>query len=377
MHFCKSCLTTDLRPNAKFENGVCLACKFAAERVNRSDLLLSTLKNWLTDVRRARRKKSVFDCVVGVSGGKDSTRQALWVRDRLGMNPLLVCVAYPPKQISPIGARNMENLINLDFDLVTINPAPKTSCGLSRKSFETYGNVCTSTEIALFSGVPRLAIEYDIPLIFWGENPALQVGDSAAAGKDAFDGNNIRKMNTLQSPIDAWFEENEQDKKSNYIFPDAEKFEAADLQIIYLGAAWDDWGMELNSELGALSGLTLRPGEKSYTGDISEASMIDEEFTNINMMLKYYKYGFGRATDIVCEGIREGRLNRQDCIEIVKKYDGLCDDQIIEKYCKYIGITYQEFWQIAYRFVNWDLFKKPEIGFRPAPLFEPGEDYGN
>ena len=41
-------------------------------------------------------------------------------------------------------------------------------------------------------------------------------------------------------------------------------------------------------------------------GDISGASMIDEEFTNINMMIKYYKFGFGRATDTINERIRAG-----------------------------------------------------------------------
>ena len=71
--------------------------------------------------------------------------------------------------------------------------------------------------------------------------------------------------------------------------------------------------------------------------------MLDEEFTNINMMLNFYKYGFGRATDLVSEMIRDGSLDRSTGIEIVEKYDGVCDDSIIKKYCQYVSITEEAF----------------------------------
>ena len=71
--------------------------------------------------------------------------------------------------------------------------------------------------------------------------------------------------------------------------------------------------------------------------------MLDEEFTNINMMLKYYKFGFGRATDLVNELIRDERISRDEAIKIVKKYDGLCSNRIIKNYCTYVGITQKRF----------------------------------
>ena len=376
MKYCKRCLSTNLRPNAFFRDGICIACLYSEDANHNTGFLLKELEGWLVDVKRARRVSSKFDCIVGVSGGKDSTRQALWVRDRLNLNPLLVCVAYPPKQMSQVGAQNISNLITHNFDIMTINPAPQTSKELSLYCFENFGNVCTATEQALFSGVPRIAIENNVPLIFWGENPALQVGDAAVAGRDSFDGNNLRKLNTLQSPLARYFNKSNQYKQNNYIYPSEAEYEKACIQIIYLGAAWDDWGNELNSELAALQGLSLRPGEKSYTGDISEASMVDEEFTNINMMLKYYKYGFGRATDLVCEQIRAGRLSREDAIEIVKKYDGICDEMIIRSYCSYVGVDLKEFWNIAYKFVNWDIFELKGKSLRPTAKFKPGENYG-
>ena len=98
MKYCKNCLSTNLRPNGKFKEGLCMPCYFKnslPSKPNRIKLLELRDKY---RIRRKKKKKRAYDCIVGVSGGKDSTRQAQWVRDRLGLRPLLICVAYPPKQ---------------------------------------------------------------------------------------------------------------------------------------------------------------------------------------------------------------------------------------------------------------------------------------
>ena len=186
LKYCKECLTTDLRPNSSFdENGICIACRFSKKQDKiPTSLKLKFLQNKIKSNIRKRRSKSDYDCVVGVSGGKDSTRQSHWVRDRLGLRPLLICAAYPPKQMSQIGANNLSNLVKMGFDLMVVTPAPKSAAKLSLESFVQFGNVSKSTEISLFSTVPRLAIDLNISMIFWGENPALQVGDSAVEGVD-------------------------------------------------------------------------------------------------------------------------------------------------------------------------------------------------
>ena len=376
MKYCKRCLTTDLRPNSQFLGGICIACRYATTSSNGSSLLkLRQLEELIAAAKKKQRTKGSYDCIVGVSGGKDSTRQAHWVRDRLGLRPLLVCAAYPPKQMSYVGAENLSNLISMGFDLMAVTPAPKTAASLALESFERFGNVCKSTEMSLFSTVPRLAIEHGVNMIFWGENPALQVGDAAVEGVDEFDGNNLRKLNTLTEGGNDWITNfvTESYKAKHYFYPDEIQFERKKIKIFYLGAAWDDWSNEQNSVYAALQGLTLRPGDEKETGDISNASMLDEEFTNINMMLKYYKFGFGRATDLVNEKIRGGALSREEGVEIVKKYDGVCSDRIIKSFCDYVGIDNNRFWTIANKWVNVDLFDISSVG-RPQPKFEVGVD---
>jgi len=339
-------------------------------------LKLNILQNKIKQSRKKQRNKGAYDCIVGVSGGKDSTRQAHWVRDRLGLRPLLICCAYPPKQMSEIGANNLSNLIELGFDVIVATPAPKTASQLALESFKQFGNVCKSTEMSLFSTVPRLAIELGVNTIFWGENPALQVGDSAVEGSDEFDGNNLRRLNTLTAGGSDWLKNTVKEPylADHYFYPDEIEFEKKKINIFYLGPAWDDWSTENNSIYASLQGLTLRPREEYETGDLSNASMLDEEFTNINMMLKYYKFGFGRATDHVNEKIRLGVMSRDEGVEVAKEYDGLCADRIIRGFSDYVGISEIEFWNIANLWVNRNIFDI-SYGKRPKPKFSVGVDY--
>ena len=259
MRYCKSCLTTDLRPNALFDkHGVCIACQYSRRSSSKNPKVkLEELVNRISLARRKIKRTSHFDCIVGVSGGKDSTRQAHWVRDRLGLKPLLVCGAYPPLQMSDIGAQNLSNLLRMGFDLISLTPAPRSSARLSLLSFKQFGNVCKSTEMSLFSSVPRLAIDIGVNMIFWGENPALQVGDSGALGIDEYDGNNLRRMNTLSEGGNNWLSQvlDNSYKSCHYTYPEEVLFDNKKISIFYLGAAWDDWSNKSNSTYAALNGF--------------------------------------------------------------------------------------------------------------------------
>jgi hypothetical protein len=86
-------------------------------------------------------------------------------------------------------------------------------------------------------------------------------------------------------------------------------------------------------------------------------------------MVKFYKYGFGRATDYVNEWIRQRFITREEGIQIVNKYDGACDINYVKSFCKYISISEDEFWQVVKSFTNKSLFsisakKRPEKKFR-------------
>jgi N-acetyl sugar amidotransferase len=358
MKYCQCCLQPDTRPNSQFtDEGICPACNYFQQLKDvdwqeRYDILNDLLKQF------PRQSGQYFDCIIGVSGGKDSTRQALYVRDKLGLNPLLVCLSYPPPQVTQRGVDNISNLVDIGFDVVLSAPAPETWRRLMRVSFDKFTNWARSTELALFSSVPQIAIRYNIPLILWGENPGLQLGDLKTLGRNGYDGNNLRYMNTLSGGglnwmLDADFPCQE---LLPYIYPSPKEFDSAKIQIVYLGWFLGDWSLVNNASYSCANGLEIRDDTVQNTGDLHGVTSLDEDWVTLNQMIKYYKFGFGRVTDYVNEEIRLGRMTREQGISVVEKYDDACSDEYIESFCTYIDISVNEFWVHVCASVNPHLF---------------------
>ena len=357
MKYCKLCLQPDTRPNTFFaKNGVCPACTYfdALKQVDWQERF-----EILTDLvaRYPRKKGQHHDCIIGVSGGKDSTRQALFLRDKLGINPLLACLSYPPEQVTERGVDNLSNLINLGFDCVISAPAPKTWMTLKQEGFKQFTNSFRSTEMALFASVPQISLKYDIKLIFWGENPALQVGDMKTLGSTGYDGNSLRYLNTLSSGRDWMLKCGfSKSKLIPYAYPTIKEFEKYDLQIIYLGWFLGDWSLVNNATYACVNGLKIRTDGVRKTGDLYGVTALDEDFTPINQLIKYYKYGFGRVTDYVNEEIRLGHISRDQGIKLVEDYDDAKDEKYLKDYCDYLSISIDEFWEQLKISINKNLF---------------------
>ncbi|MES2339689.1 MAG: N-acetyl sugar amidotransferase [Pseudomonadota bacterium] len=359
MKYCSRCLQPDTRPNTIFTpEGICPACDYFA-RLQDVDWQerFEILEDLLAGYTRAPGQK--FDCIIGVSGGKDSTRQAMWVRDKLGLNPLLVSLSYPPEQVTQRGTDNLSALIEQGFDVVISAPAPGVWKRAMRASFDQFTNWARSTELALFSSVPQLAIRYGIPLILWGENPGLQLGDLKTLGRTGYDGNNLRYMNTLSGGGLDWLAERgfERRQMIPYQYPTPDVFDAHGLQIVYLGWFLGDWSLTNNGMYAVGYGLHIREDTVENTGDLLGVTSLDEDWVTLNQMIKYYKFGFGRVTDYANEMIRLGQMTRARGIELVTAYDDACSPDYIAAFCDYIDITVDAFWAQVHASVNRDLFE--------------------
>ncbi|NBV84106.1 N-acetyl sugar amidotransferase [bacterium] len=364
MKYCCRCIQPDTRPGIRFdENGICPACSYF-------DLLecidWTAREKELKDLSKKLRStdSSEYDCIIGVSGGKDSLRQALYAKNVLELRPLLVCLGYPPRQLTQRGVDNVANMIEKGFDCVIIYPAPETWRLLMRKAFLEFCNWCKSTEYPLFASVPRLATAYQIRLVLWGENPALQLGDLNTMGKTGWDGNSVRNMNTLKGGDPSWMCSEGITKKDilQYYYPPHAEMERAGVQIVYLGYFWKDWSLVENANYGAVNGLEIRNEPPQEIGDPYGVTSLDEDWVGMNQMIKYLKFGFGRTTDYVNEQIRRGRMTREEGIELAELYDGHCGDFYVSSFCHYIGITIDKFWKTVDRSVNTALFAKNDKG---------------
>ena len=190
MKYCRKCIQPDTRPGLAFDNElVCSACRESELRLRTNwparEKELHEIVEWAK-----RNSNGGFDCAVGVSGGKDSTFQALYVRDRLSLKPLLVNCA--PDNISEVGRQNLENLVQHGFDMISIRPNPQVERAVSLYAFYKYGNFVKPLEYPLYASTFQIALKFNIPLIVQGENPANTLGitEYLDSGGDAMDWRN-------------------------------------------------------------------------------------------------------------------------------------------------------------------------------------------
>ena len=352
MNYCSRCCQPDTRPGVRFINGVCGACLYEdSKKYIDWDKRQQELHD-IVDI--AKYQKADYDCVLGVSGGKDSTYAAIYARDKLGLRCLLV--NSEPEGITEIGKYNIENLINLGFDVIKVRPNPVVMKQLIKRDFYKFLNPVKITEYSLWSSAYIIADKFDIPLIIQGENPALTLGTTSDLPSDD-NALNADNQNTLK---DGWIQYTDKVKeKALYLFHYDKKALSKKTKAIWLQYYDKYWSPNRNAELARICGLKWREDFKPEDiGTYVPWAQLDSDLVPVNQMFKYLKFGFGQCTDYCCYDIREGRLTREDSWNVLERYDGKCADRYIEKFCDYIGITVEDMWSVVDEFVNKELFKK-------------------
>lgn len=315
--------------------------------------------------------------MIGVSGGKDSTFQTVYAKEKLGLNPLLVNCA--PDGITKIGQHNIDNLNEMSggSDVFTIKPNPIIARKLARKTFFERGNIVAASEYCLWGATYWVAEKFNIPLVIQGENVALTWGTSEK--QDATDNAlNIRGANTTRGfDVEELIKDTGISKNEVFFYsmPSDELLHEKGIRAIWLQYYTKEWSFVGNSDFAAARGLWGRMYEDLHDiGRYRRWASLDSDLVIPNQMIKYLKFGFGFATDEACYDIREGRLSREDAIWLVQEYDGKCGEQYIEEACQYLSITKEDFWRTVDKFVNKRLFEKDSKGVW-KPKFKVGIDF--
>lgn len=331
------------------DRGVCNACRWYEQK--------KTAVDWTSrrsELQRiADEAKAATDCpwhcVVGVSGGKDSTWQAMYVRDELGLNPLLV--QFASSDGTDLGRRNLENLVKLGFSLISMQPNPRVARRLCRKSFFDYGNIVKYSEHALFTAPFRVAIDYGIPLVFFGENPALEAGDRNTS-RPGWDATGIKFNNTLGGQgIDIWLGDGIEERDLlPYMFPTDEEMAHWGGRGVFMGyfVDWAGWENGVFAIRHGMECIDAKPGDIGIP--YLHNSLDSNHGAVVNSMLKHLKLGFGHTTEFASYDLRTGRITRPEAIRLVKELDGRCHPGFVQDYCDWIGISVAEFWSVAERF---------------------------
>lgn len=343
-------------------DGVCSAClayeaRKTVDWTRRRAELMELLE-------RYRQNGRNWDCIVPVSGGKDSTYQVTRML-QLGLNPL--CVTATTCDLSSIGRKNIENIKRLGVDYVEFSPNPVVRARLNRIGLTEVGDISWPEHVGIFTIPVRAAVQFNMPLIVWGENSQNEYGGPAAAA-----GNNVLTRRWLEefggllglrvSDLSATYGLAPKHLLP-YQYPSDEDLRRVGVTGLFLGyyLPWDGLSNALIAQANGFTAFGT-----AVEGSMVNYENLDNHQTGIHDYFKFLKFGFSRATDIACLHVRRGRITREDALQIVKARDGQFPWTYLGKrlpdILEPLDMSVEEFVAVCDRFTNKKIFKRDAAG---------------
>lgn len=353
MRYCSRCILPDTRPNLVIgPTGICNAC--ASHGTKREIDWRARRQAFEAVVANAKARSSGYDCLIPVSGGKDSTWQVVKCLEA-GLNPLAVTWKTPGR--TAIGQRNLDNLVSLGVDHIDYQINPKVERRFTLAAFERFGSTAVPMHMAIFAIPAKIAVRFGIPLIVWGENSAFEYGgrDEERTGF-RLDRNWLQRHGvTHGTTAEDWVSDQlTRSQLTPYFGPTEGELEAAGVSAVFLGY-YLEWDPEETRRVAAEHGFVA--DSKGPRTGLYDYADIDDDFISIHHWLKWYKFGFTRLFDNLSLEIRNGRISREQAIEIVRARGDDTPYSDIEKLCEFLDISTQRFFEISETFRNTEIWK--------------------
>lgn len=360
--FCKKCVISNQRPNTSpeykkksskigtigFKDGVCDACRYyemkqTIDWKEREEQLIELLN-------RHRRNDGRFDVVVPGSGGKDSVFVAHILKHKYDMHPLTV--TWAPHMYTDIGWTNFQNWLKCGFDNILVTPNPEVHSVLTRLAFENLVNPFQPFIIGQKNAAPRAAVQFDIPLIMYGENqaevhnflegnlsPLMDIGHFSRKSKDEelyFGGVSLDELpsNRIRKE-DMHF----------YIPLLEEQLREKNIEVHFM-SFYHNWSPQKNYYYAKEhSHFEVNPDGRSE-GTYTKFASLDDRIDGQHYYTTYIKFGQARAAHDACRDIRDGFITREEGIALTKKYDGEFPKKYFQDSLDYMRITEDRYWEV-------------------------------
>ena len=353
--FCKKCVMSNQRPTSAVEfkhtksskkntmqfdeDGICDACRTAEQK--ESIDWIAREKELVELLDKHRSKDGSYDCLVPGSGGKDSAYQAHILKYKYGMNPLTI--TWPPILYTDYGYKNWKNWIDSGFDNVSFNRNGKVMKLLTKLSIENLFHPFQTFILGQKNLAPKIASQYGIDLIFYGENEAeygnpIADNNSSLRDKSYYSYNEIDDMYlggvTIRELIEN-FNLNMSDLEA--FLPIREKeIEKTNIQVHYLGYYLKWTPQEVYYYAVENTGFKARPFRTQ--GTYSKYNSIDDKIDDLHYYTTYIKFGIGRATYDASQEIRNKHITREEGIALVNRFDGEFPDRYFDEIMSYLEI---------------------------------------
>ncbi|WP_107785766.1 N-acetyl sugar amidotransferase [Campylobacter concisus] len=367
--WCKKCLNMSTRPRIEFnEDQICNACQWSEEKktLNWND----RKKELIEIINKYKKSNGQYDCIVPVSGGKDSSYVSYKLKNEYGINPLTITVK--PGIVFDIGEENLTNFISSGYDNITIRPNLKVLKQVDKIGFIEFGRPMLGWQTIIQAFIPKIAKNFNIQMIFYGENGEIEYGGSTKNKNVPYGSfefvKNILLSDTYNRIINSGIDNNDLEM---YKFDEDIIFGKSKVLSLYW-SYFEPWDSYRNFKIAEkYCGLTSKKSQEGST--YNDYSQNDTSLYDLHTYLMYLKFGFGRASQDAGIDIRRGAISRKEAIELVIKYDGIFPEIYLEGYLKYYDLTKEEFDNIIDKWANKDLFFKKDGVW--IPKFKVGNDF--
>ena len=365
MEYCSRCLYPEnAKPTIIFDDeGVCSGCRYHESRQNIDWLTREKLLREFLEEKKAEAKEAgnQYDCIIPVSGGKDSHFQTYLMKVVYGMNPLLVTFNHSFN--TRLGIRNLNNLVEkFGVDLIRFTANPHSVRKISRYMLKKVGDLTWHYHAGIRTFPFQVAVKYKIPLIVWGEHGFAELTGLVTLEDMVEFTKWTRQEHDMRGYEPHQLINEESGITENdivpYIYPSDEEIENLDLRGIYLSnfIYWD--ALDHAKKMKENFGFSTHPGPREKTFILH--GKIEDHANDVHDYLKYLKFGYGRATDDASMEIRHGRMTREEGIELVKKYDHI-KPSTLKSYLDFLQVSEDEFYE-------WILpMRDPDIWENTAP----------
>ena len=379
MKYCSRCLYPQDHPLNLIidEQGICSGCRVHEEKDNLDwSKRFIKLKKIVAPYKKNNR--SIYNCIVPVSGARDSYFIVHVVKKLLGMNPLLV--TYNKLYNTEVGIRNLSYLKTLfGCPLLTLTPNPKTVKKINLVTMKKMGSMYWHCIAGQTVFPVQTAYNFKVPLIIWGAHQGIdQVGMFSHTDEVEMTRKYRKEHDLMGFEAEDLVDKNQLTYKDlqNYLYPHDKQIEAVGVRGIYLNnyIRWDSKAQhELMIKLYAYETEVQQRTFDTYND-------VDcYHYSGVHDYIKLMKCGYGKVTDHASREIRLKRLTRSQGIALITKYFNYkCKDKSL--FCRFMNITEKEFDQILNKHISKKFWHKKDNVWKIKNFvgnYNTGEIYTN
>ena len=337
------------------ENGVCSGCRASGQKKTVDWKQRDQLFRELFEEYRSK-DGSNYDCIIPVSGGKDSYFQTHVVTKVYGMKPLLV--TYHGNNYTPEGTYNLERMRHVfNVDHIIFRPSEEVLIKLNRLGLKKMGDMNWHNHVGIYTYPAITAIKHRIPILIWGEHGRTEVGGMYSlndfievtakyvlehCGRGFKWTDMVEEAEGLKSRDLVWLR-----------YPTDDEIFDVGMRGIHINN-YIEWNPNEQAKL-MMDLYGWKAAEQPFERTYRRISNLDDMHENgAHDYLKFIKFGYGRCTDHACKDVREGKITRAEAIELVRKYDHVRPSDL-NRWCTYTSMSHDEFDAIA------DTFRSPKV----------------